>query len=91
LLHKKEGRPDSVRIEYQAGLVGFFSEWIFPEATTDIQRFYYGKFMSKLGLQYEKWPATAHQFLKIAEALPVPKKIFVQKEDNFWKVKNHEY
>lgn len=89
-IHQKEGRPDSVRIEYLCGNVGFYREWVFPERTSDKQAFFYGKFMSEAGIPYEKWPKSAAEFLD-SEEIPEPKKIWVKKDGKYWRILKHEY
>ena len=88
-IHKKEGKKDSVRIEYICGLVGFYQEWVFPAAESDVQRFYYGKFMAEMEVDYQEWPRTAAEF-KDAD-LPKPKRIWVRKDGKFWKITRREY
>lgn len=89
-LHRKEGRPDSVRIEYICGNLSLYREWVFPERTNDKQAFFYGKFMAEAGISYECWPQSASEFLDF-DNFPKPKKIWVKKDGKYWKVVKREY
>ena len=66
--HKKQGKRDSVRIEYTCGFLNF-KEWVFPEASSPQQQFFYGKFMSAVGIAYEDWPRSVDAFLESLPAL----------------------
>lgn len=91
--HKKEGRPDSVRIEYQIGDIMQHREWVFPERTSDKQAFFYGKYMAEIGLPYEQWPRNAADFIEMANRgeIPTPRAISVKKDGKFWTITGREY
>lgn len=86
--HKKEGKKDSVRIEYSCGFLTF-KEWVFPEASSPQQQFYYGKFMAAVGLEYNDWPRTVDAFL--ATPPRSPSRIWVTQEGKFDRVCRKEY
>ena len=86
--NKKEGKKDSVRIEYSCGFLTF-KEWVFPEAGTPQLAFYYGKFMSAVGVAYEDWPRSVDAFL--ATPPRSPSRIWVTQEGKFDRVTRKEY
>lgn len=87
-LHRKEDKKDSVRVEYTCGILQF-KEWIFPEASTPQQQFYYGKFLTAAGMKYEDWPRTVESFLDNPPR--APSKIWIIKEGKYDRVVRREY
>lgn len=86
--HVKQGKRDSVRAEYTCGFLTF-KEWIFPDAATAQQQFYYGKYMAAVGIKYEDWPRTVDSFL--AAPPRAPSRIWVTQEGKFDRVTRKEY
>jgi hypothetical protein len=86
--HKKEGKRDSVRVEYYCG-ISTFKEWVFPDAATPQLAFYYGKFMAAAGVDYEEWPRTVTDFL--ARPPKAPARIWVTKDGKFDRVTQKEF
>ena len=85
VLHRKEGKKDSVRVNFSTGLATI-SEWIFPESSTQWGNFYYRKTCKELGLK-QPYPETAMDFLE--RILPEAEKIWVVKEGKWDRVKRH--
>ena len=86
--HQKQGKRDSVRVEYTCGFLTF-KEWVFPDASTPQLAFYYGKFMTGAGVSYADWPRTVTDFL--AAPPRSPSKIWVTQEGKFDRVTRKEY
>ena len=86
--HTKQGKKDSVRVEYTCGFLTF-KEWVFPEAGTPNLAFYYGKFLTAAGVAYADWPRTVEAFL--AKPPRSPLKIWVTQEGKFDRVTRKEY
>ncbi len=82
--HKKLGKPDSVRVDYQCGL-SFFSDWL----PIDDER----TFVRKRAFRW-CWDrgitclATVGEFLTMAEEgrVPTPTTITVKPDGKFWRV-----
>jgi len=85
-IHKKDGRPDSVRIEYQCGLY-FVKEWVFPQAESEKNDFYYRKFLREAGAAAV--PRSAADFC--ANPPPKPARITIVKDGKFDRVIRREY
>jgi DNA repair protein RadD len=85
VLHRKEGKKDSVRVNFSTGLATI-SEWIFPESSTQWGDFFYRKTCKELGLA-APYPVTAMDFLD--RILPEAEKIWVVKEGKWDRVKRH--
>jgi DNA repair protein RadD len=81
-VHKKSGRPDSVKVTYQCGL-NFISEWIFPQAKNT---YYYKQWCAKAGIH--NYPTTAQDF--VDNYAPQFEKIQVVKDGKYWKVKRRK-
>jgi len=86
--HVKQGKKDSIRVEYTCGFLTF-KEWVFPDAGTTQLAFYYGKFMSAAGVEYTRWPRTVEAFL--AAPPRSPSRIWVTQEGKFDRVTRKEY
>ena len=86
--HTKQGKKDSVRVEYTCGFLTF-KEWVFPDAGTPNLAFYYGKFLTAAGVKYEDWPRTVESFLSSPPRSPL--KIWVTQEGKFDRVTRKEY
>lgn len=86
--HQKQGKKDSIRVEYTCGFLTF-KEWVFPDAGTPQLAFYYGKFMSAAGVEYKDWPRTVEAFLSAPPRSP--SRIWVTQEGKFDRVTRKEY
>jgi DNA repair protein RadD len=86
--HVKQGKRDSVRVEYTCGFLTF-KEWVFPDAATPQLAFYYGKYMTAAGIAYKNWPRTVEAFL--ASPPRSPSRIWVTQEGKFDRVARKEY
>lgn len=86
--HKKEGKKDSVCIEYSCG-IQVYKEWVFPEAESPKMAFYYGKFMAGAGIPYENWPRNVYDFLN--NPPKAPSSIWMIKEGKFDRIMKREY
>ena len=86
--HQKQGKRDSVRAEYTCGIL-VFKEWIFPDASTPQQQFYYGKLLSAAGMPYESWPRSVDAFL--ANPPRAPSRIWITEEGKFDRVTRKEF
>jgi len=87
-LHRKEGKPDSVKIAYSHGL-GCINEWVFPASNTQWGHFYYCKFCREMGMA-EPYPRTADEFVgrpDLKEAV----KIWTIPEGKYERVKRHQW
>lgn len=67
-IHKKQGKPDSIRIDYECGLVAVHSEWLCPEHQGFARR--------KFEQRCQEWrlipPANCTEFLSIKDKIPKP-------------------
>jgi DNA repair protein RadD len=86
--HVKQGKRDSVRVEYTCGFLTF-KEWVFPDAATPQLAFYYGKYMTAAGVEYADWPRTVTDFLDHPPR--APSRIGVTQEGKFDRVTRKEY
>jgi len=85
-LHKKSGKPDSVRIDY-AYRLGTISEWVFPESPSEWGQHFYRKRCRDMGLPYP--PKTAESFL--VQALPQASRIWARRDGRWWRVVRAEW
>lgn len=88
MVHKKEGKADSVRINYSYGL-GTISEWVFPASNTQWGHFYYCKFCEQIGMA-QPYPSNADEFIgrpDLREAV----KIWTIPDGKYTRVKRHEW
>jgi len=79
--HQKQGKPDSVRVEYQCGL-RIYRDWWLPEhkgmaRTKTIKKLW------KLGVQC---PSSTDELLEMAERLPQPDQIMIRPEGKYERV-----
>ena len=84
--HRKQGRPDSVRVEYHCGLRTYRDWWMpehggFPRTKTI-------KALWRAGV---KCPLTTDELLQVAETLPQPEMIYVQPEGKYERVESVDY
>jgi len=86
-VHRKVGKADSVRIEYDTGLVSF-AEWIFPASTTPAASFYYSQFCKVAGIDWP-YPRTAEDFVKLE--FKGPAQIEVIKDGKYDRVSKRVY
>ena len=74
-VHKKAGKPDSIRIDYECGLLAAYSEWVCPEHEGFARR----KFEQRCATEWKITPpAKCNEFLDIADNVPKPKAIYVR-------------
>lgn len=74
-VHKKQGKPDSIRIDYECGMMAVHSEWVCPEH----QGFARRKFEQRCASEWRIIPpANCDEFLKLKDAIPKPKTISVR-------------
>lgn len=81
--HQKQGKPDSVRVEYRCGL-RTYKDWWLPEhkgmpRTNTIKKLW------KLGA---RCPETTDELLEIAEQLPQPDQILIKPEGKYERVES---
>lgn len=60
-VHRKVGKPNSVRIQYNSGLLQY-REWIFPEVSNQRGLWYYTKWCAD-GMMAQPYPSTAEEFV----------------------------
>lgn len=73
--HKKIGKPDSVRIDYQCGMLSVFSEWLCPEHEGFARRKFEGRCLSEWGIRPL---ANVGEVLEVSKTLPQPRAIVVR-------------
>jgi len=86
-VHKKAGKPDSVRVEYQCGLT-MINEWVFPESTSQKQHWFYSKWCAMAGLE-KPYPIEAKEFVFMCEAQAT--EIEAIQEGKYWKVRKRVF
>lgn len=86
-VHKKTGRPDSVRIEYKCGL-NKYKEWIFPEADNERAAYFYHKWCRDAGI--EDPPRTVAKFVFDFD-IPVPTRIEIRPDGKYIRVTRRDY
>jgi len=87
-VHRKAGRPDSVRVEYQCGDLMTYKEWIFPAADNERTAYFYHKWAQAAGV--EDPPRSAHAFVFEFD-MPVPDQIRVAQDGKYWRVVDRRY
>jgi DNA repair protein RadD len=89
-LHRKPGKPDSVRVDYYDGLLRCASEWI----CFDHGGFAAGKArqwcQQRMGMDIGL-PSNTEQLLEVSEALRTPTRIATRKNGKFTEVKEYEF
>ena len=89
-LHRKLGKPDSVRVDYYDGLLKCASEWV----CFDHGGFAAGKArqwcQARMGMDIGI-PSTTEQLLELADTLITPTRIATRKNGKFTEVKNYEF
>ena len=84
--HRKEGKPDSVRVEYRCGL-RTYKDWWLPEhkgiARTST--------IKKLWAAGAQCPSTTDELLDCAETLPQPESIYVKPDGKYERVTACDY
>lgn len=86
-VHKKAGKNDSVRIDYQCGIQRI-SEWIFPESMSQAQNYYYEKFCKEAGID-SPYPKSAKEFTE--NVTTQAEKIKARKDGKYWRVTKRAY
>lgn len=86
-VHRKTGRPDSVRVEYRCGLVTY-KEWLFPEADNERTAYFYHRWAKQA--EVENPPKTTDEFVFDFE-MPVPREIRVTQDGKYTKVVDRRY
>jgi DNA repair protein RadD len=87
-LHRKPGKPDSVRVDYYDGLLRCASEWIC---------FDHGGFAAGKARQWcqqrmdVNLPSNTEQLLEVADTLKTPTRIATRKNGKFTEVKEYEF
>ena len=81
--HKKQGRPDSVRVEYQCGLC-VVKDWWMPEHTGKGKV----KTVKKLWKYGVQCPQSTDELLEVSSEYPVPSMIYVKPEDKYERIED---
>ena len=82
--HKKEGKPDSVRVEYKCGLKTY-KEWLLPEHSGRAKIETDKKFRDRYGPE-SPIPKTTDVILEISDFLRCPEFILVKQEGKYERV-----
>jgi len=85
-VHKKPGKPDSVRLEYRCGMMTY-KEWIFPEALSERASYFFVKWCREAGVADP--PRTAREFIEID--VPEPERISVIPDGKYIRVARRDY
>ena len=82
--HKKEGKPDSVRVEYKCGLKTY-KEWLLPEHSGRAKSETDGKLFNRYGY-VPSMPKNTDELLEALKLMPCPKFILVKQEGKYERV-----
>lgn len=87
-VHKKEGKPDSLRVEYLCGLARH-SEWVclnhsgFPREQA--ARWWAARAPGM------RTPSSVAEAINLTPSLPIPSSILVKKAGKYWEIVGHEF
>ena len=84
--HQKEGKPDSVRVEYQCGLRRY-REWWLPEHRGRAR----ANTVMTLHEMGEQCPRSTDELLERADELPQPVMIYVEQEGKYERIKARHF
>jgi len=82
--HKKEGKPDSVRVEYRCGLK-IYKEWLLPDHGGRAKSETDGKLFNRYGY-VPSMPKNTDELLEALKIMPCPKFILVKQEGKYERV-----
>jgi DNA repair protein RadD len=89
-LHRKEGKPDSTRVDYYAGLLRCASEWICFDhggfATNKARQWFYERMIPGMVI-----PISTEEMLNVAEEIQTPVRIATLQNGKFTEVKQYEF
>jgi DNA repair protein RadD len=85
--HRKQGKPDSVKVTYQCGL-RLFSEWVCPEHPG-----FAGNAAARWWLYRSDAPTPMDtaEFLQRVETLREPKAVFIQRQEKHDRVIDYDF
>ncbi|MBL4860729.1 MAG: DEAD/DEAH box helicase family protein [Acinetobacter sp.] len=87
-VHKKKGKPDSIKISYIIGMISA-DEWVFPEHPTMKNKFA-GWWIKRGGVSHDI-PQTTARALEWIHELEKPSRILVRPNGKFYDILEHDF